>query len=209
MNKQLLDYQLAGLIGFVAGMCVIPVLVNLGYRNALLLVAIPWVVAGCLIFARLVGQLLGHIHPAFVELSRFGIVGVLNTAIDFGTLNILSVLTGVTTGLLVGGYNLPGLAIAVINSYAWNKFWVFRDGAKKGFEDIPQFITITGVGLLLNSAIVIVMTTYLPILLPTGSVVWLNISKVFATIFTLAWNFLGYKFVVFVAKKSATPLSAG
>lgn len=60
------------------------------------------------------------------QFSKFLVVGFMNTAIDFGILNLLMWLTGVYKGQWIILLNATAFAVAVINSYLWNKYWTFR-----------------------------------------------------------------------------------
>ena len=105
---------------------------------------------------------------------------------------------GITAGLVVGGVNLPGFIVAVFNSYFWNKFWVFRDrGPEPLFADFPKFFAVTAIGVIINSGIVISLTTYVPSAFKLEPNQALNAAKVIATIITHFWNFAEYKFLVF------------
>jgi len=194
MNK--IDYALASLIGFFAGIFVIPVVYNIASKDPFVLLALPWVLAIGAVIGMVVFGFLGKKVPFFIQFAKFGVVGVLNTAIDFGTLNIISIVTGVTGGLIVGGVNVPGVALALTNAYFWNKFWVFNHRDNKGaLNDLPKFLLVSGIGIVVNSGVVILATSY-----PAASVnakTLLNIAKLGATVFSLVWNFLGYKFIVF------------
>ena len=197
-----IDYALSGLIGFFAGIFAIPVFINLGYRDPFILLAMPWVVAVASVIGMLIAGLLARTFPFFHQFAKFTIVGLLNTAIDFGVLNIISLVTGVTGGLIVGGVNVPGVALALTNAYFWNKFWVFSRSDGNGIlNDLPKFLLVSGIGIVINSGIVILATSY-PIVFVNAKT-WLNLAKVGATVFSLVWNFLGYKFIVFRSPASA------
>lgn len=196
MNKT--DYAIALLIGFFVGIFAIPTAVNLGLRNIVLVLAIPWVGAVAIGAGVWIGAALARKISFLAQFSRFAAVGLLNTAIDFGILNLLSRASGITAGLIVGGVNLPGFVVAVFNSYFWNKLWVFKDrGPEPFFADFPKFIMVTGIGVLINSGIVIGLTTYVGSSIGLEGGLALNIAKMAATILTLIWNFVGYKFFVF------------
>src|SRR3989344_567767 len=74
------------------------------------------------------------------QVAKFALVGVLNTAIDFGILNLL---------------------------------------------------------ILITTTVVVVVTTWIPPLFGLSPTLWANVAKVFATGFSMVWNFTGYKLVVF------------
>ncbi|TSC76711.1 MAG: family 2 glycosyl transferase [Parcubacteria group bacterium Gr01-1014_33] len=196
---QKIDYAIAGLVGFFAGMFAIPTLVNLGFRDAVMLLAIPWIAAGIFVFGIWVSALLARKISFFAQFGKFAAVGVLNTVIDFGVLNLLSSAAGITTGLIVGGVNVPGFLVAVANSYFWNKLWVFKN-KEKLFSDLPQFLAVTVGGLIVNSILVAGITTYISAPFGIMPTTWLNLAKAIATAFTLVWNFTGYKFLVFRQK---------
>lgn len=191
------DYAIGGLIGFFVGIFAIPTLYNLGIKDAVTLLVVPWagMVAGFLgiwilyFFTRKL--------PVLAQFGRFFIVGALNTVIDFGMLNLLSSATGIAAGLLLGGINIPGFLVAIINSFLWNKLWVFREGAGNLWAQFPKFFAVTLVGLLVNSGIVIFFTTYLAPSTGLPANIALNIGKLLATVISLVVNFLGYKFFVF------------
>lgn len=128
------------------------------------------------------------------QIAKFALIGVLNTAIDFGILNFLILVTNITKGASIGLINIPAFSIAVVNSYYWNRRWVF-EGAKEG--NFLIFLAITVIGLAVNTFVVIVITTYIPPLFGLSETLWVNVAKVFATGFSMVWNFVGYKLIVF------------
>lgn len=197
-----IDYAIAGLIGFFAGIFVIPVLYNIGMRDPFILLLLPWAVAICALMGMFIAGFLGRMFPFFLQFARFGVVGTLNTAIDFGVLNIISLVTGVTGGLVIGGVNIPGVTLALANAYFFNKLWVFGHQDGKGIlHDLPKFLLVSGTSIIINSGIVILATSYPAV--SFNAQTWLNVAKVFATVFSLVWNFLGYKFIVFRSSESA------
>ncbi len=128
------------------------------------------------------------------QLSKFGLVGVLNTAIDFGILNYLATATGVNKGIELVPIKAVSFLIALANSYWWNKNWVF-EGKKKA--NPVTFIIISTIGISVNVGAVFVLTSLIS---PPGGIsekLWLNVANVGATFLSLAWNFLGYRLVVF------------
>jgi len=136
--------------------------------------------------------------PLVAQFSKFVIVGLLNTAIDFGVLNLLSFLTGVYSGAALIALNSVAFLAAVTNSYFLNKYWTFaaKDGART--TEISKFLIISFIGLGINNAIVYGVTTFMA--LPLGRIgpaLWENLAKMAATGISLIWNFIGYKFFVF------------
>lgn len=193
-----IDFIISALVGFLVGVFAIPTLFNLGIHNRLFLIILPLAVPPLWMLGLWLGGFLSRWFAFTTQFSKFVAVGFLNTAIDFGVLNLLSSATGITTGFIIGGINIPGFVIAVFNSYFWNKLWVFRDRQEENiFRDFPKFLVITLVGLFINSGIVILVTTFIHPFLGVEARVWLNIAKAVAASLSLIWNFVGYKFVVF------------
>lgn len=193
------DILVAAVVGFFLGLLLLSIVYNLKiyfpYQSLLLVVGVP------IIWAVGIGasQFLARYIPFFNQLGKFVAVGVLNTALDFSVLNFVSRLTGITAGVVVGWVNVPGFVVAVVNGYLWQRLWVFprQDAERNMFFDFPKFLAVTSVGLLINSWIIVLVTTYLPTPEAIREELWLNVAKIIATAFTLVWNFIGYKFVVF------------
>jgi len=131
------------------------------------------------------------------QFSKFIVIGVLNTAIDFAILNFLMWWTGIYDGKQIILLNVISFSIAVINSYFWNKFWTFRDRDNVDAKEFSQFIAVTLVGLIINSSIVYLITTFIDPMFGMNKELWANFAKVMATGLSLIWNFVGYKFIVF------------
>lgn len=193
MNKK--DILLSFSAGLGIAFFLIPTLLNtnLGSKIPLFpvsLLAIPVITLCGMYVANAISKSL----PIIWQLAKFALVGVLNTAIDFGALNFLISRTGVTGGSLIILLNATSFSLAVINSYFWNKDWVFSDGKKSNFV---TFFAVTLIGLAINTGIVFGLTTYVPPLLVKSDKLWANLAKVLATGLSLIWNFLGYRLVVF------------
>jgi putative flippase GtrA len=192
------DNWYSALAGFLTGLFLIPTFLNIGYHNWPVLVALPIVLAPAWVIGLWVGRQLGRFMPFMVQLSRFAEIGVLNTAISFGVLNFVSLLTGITSGLSAGGINIPGTILAAGNSYFWNKLWVFQKFDKKGlFHDLPKFVLVTAIGVAANSVVIALFTSDFSPVGSLSSSAWLNIGKIIATLANFFVDFFGYKFLVF------------
>lgn len=133
-----------------------------------------------------------------VQFSKFVLIGFLNTGIDFAILNLLMWQTGIYSGRYIIILNAISFSVAVINSYFWNKLWIFRaGGTEKKAGEFAQFVAITLVGMALNTTVVYVITTLVSPMFGLSAELWANLAKVVATGISLVWNFAGYKFIVF------------
>ena len=193
------DLLLSIAASYVAAISLLPTLINTRYLDRLpypyvvLFVIFPIVcVAGMQIAHRI-----GKKYSFLWQIAKFGFVGVLNTAIDFGVFNALIALTSITASAAIIGINVLSFSVAVINSYFWNKQWVFTAGKKGNFI---TFFVVTLIGLFINTGTVYVLTNYLGPDSTSPQTQWANLAKVIATCFSLIWNFVGYKLIVFKKK---------
>lgn len=137
---------------------------------------------------------LGKKLPILWQLAKFGLVGVLNTAIDFGILNFLSVYTGATAGAALIPIKVASFSVALVNSYFWNKGWVF-EGKKRASP--VSFAIVSALGIAINVGTVYILTTIIGAPGNISPSLWLNIANVGATGLSMVWNYLGYRLVVF------------
>lgn len=137
----------------------------------------------------------------FGQIGKFVIVGFINTGVDFAIFNLLMRLFGVYKDKTIILLNVISFTVAAINSYFWNKFWVFRareaDEPGEVAAEFFQFFAIAGIGAVINSAVVYGITTFIPSLFGIGPQLWANAAKAVATGISLLWSFVGYKFIVF------------
>lgn len=195
------DYLIGAITGFLTGALLLVVFyfldISFPYQNWVALVLLPILWAAGVWFGDFLGA---RVRPFFSQFGRYAAAGFLSTAIDFSVLNLTSHLTGITAGIIVGWVNAPGFLIAVVNGYLWNKLWVFKDYDKENlFHDFPKFFAVGLGGLVINSVLIIALTTYAPtsVIETVGPSKWLNYAKFIANIAVLAWNFTGFKFIVF------------
>ena len=133
------------------------------------------------------------------QIVRFLIIGLLNTAIDFIVLNILVLIfePGGNTFLFIL-FKSISFIFAVINSYYFNKYWVFRSciSTKSNFI---TFLTISVIGFLLNVAAASIVFVMLTSAVTDHVRLVANFGAIMGTFAVLLWNFIGYKFFVFKA----------
>jgi putative flippase GtrA len=131
-----------------------------------------------------------------IQFGRFLIVGTLNTAIDFGTLNLFSWLTGIYGGVRLAPINVLGVLVALTNSYLLNKYWTFKAPVHPG-RRVGHFVLVSLIGMGINTALVVALTHF--VMRPPALTLqlWENLAKALATGGTLLWDFFGYKFLVF------------
>ena len=115
---------------------------------------------------------------------RFGLVGIINTAVDLGVFTLLY--RGVDLDPLVA--NVIAFFLAVTNSYLLNHHWTFRrpDNAMS-FSAYVRFVALNAGGLLIGTLAILLLGKYMP----------LEFAKLIAAGLTLLWNFTSSKLFVF------------
>lgn len=190
------DLTLSLVASVLIGAFLIPTLINTEKLN---LIPSPYLVLfvglpALTVIGMFIAKQISNKISALWQVAKFGLVGVLNTSIDFGILNALMLLTGFTAGEGLGLINVPSFSAAIVNSYFWNRKWVFEK-AKKG--DFRVFATITVIALLINTGILYTITKFVPPQFGLSPILWATLAKAFATGFSMVWNFTGYKLIVF------------
>jgi len=197
------DIFLGLLIGFVFGWLLIPIFsnigVNLGGYAFFLPIAFALFAAGALFAA----WILARWWAPLFQFSKFAAVGALNFSIDFGVLNVLILVTSIAAGLWFVVFKSISVAVAIVNSYLWNKFWTFSDRQTKGgVTEFAEFLVITLVGIGINVGVAHLVVNIIGPLSGIGLNLWANIGALASVAVTLFWNYFGYKYFVF--KKPAS-----
>ncbi|MCL2158553.1 MAG: GtrA family protein [Oscillospiraceae bacterium] len=117
---------------------------------------------------------------------KFGITGIINTAIDFLVYTLCLEVFG--TGAVVA--QPIGQGVAMINSYLMNKNWTFKKREKYNLAEILKFLLVNGGSLAINT-----LGVYL-----LHEVLGLNeyLCKIPVAISTILVNYFGNKLFVFV-----------
>lgn len=189
------SYILAAIAGFGIGLFALPVIRNFT-ETARVMYLLPLVtVAGSIAIIAIARRVAGT-RTWVAQTAKYLIVGFLNTSIAFGVLNLGSLLTGVYSGRGIILLNVLSFTSAFINSFFWNRLWTFGKSTTSGAAEFGRFLTVTLGSVLLDTALVFGITTYIP---HDGlsKAALENIAKVFGSGASMVWNFTWYKFFVF------------
>lgn len=130
---------------------------------------------------------------------KFVIIGGFNTVLDF---SILFGLTFIGVNSIIA--NIFSTGISFISSFVLNKKVTFKSENKTRKELLREMILFTIVTLFglwgIQSVIISIVSPIFNNFIDNQSIV-LFLSKCFATAFSLVWNFVLYKKVVFIDKK--------
>jgi putative flippase GtrA len=141
------------------------------------------------------------------RVGKFGLVGAINTFIDFSLFNLLSSLAGLS---LISA-NLLSTTVAMIFSFIANKQMVFEKKTGSLTRQAATFFLVTAFGLyVIQNGIIALLTqvwldpvhlgvtvAHLAGLQNDDGFVIKNTAKLIGTLASLTWNYYLYKMVVF------------
>lgn len=127
---------------------------------------------------------------SWVQVLRFGIVGIANTALDLTVFWLLTMVAGAS--IFVG--NSLAYSAGILSSFVLNRVWTFRNLA---FEhrvtvQLPLFVLVSLVGLSISNLSLWLFSQVLPLMAAKLSSIGL----------TFIWNFFGSKRMVFPGRHS-------
>lgn len=200
MAKQ--DIIVSAAIGFIAGFFAIFIARNIEVDQKIpLLAASPVVLALFSAIGIIVASWIGGKFPVLLEVAKFGLVGVLNTMVDLGVLNVFIFMSGIAGGVWFSLFKAISFLVSVTNSYVWNKFWTFKNGKEPRPIEFAAFVMIAVVGFVINVGVASLIVNGIGPPIGISQKIWANVGAVLATLIAMTWNFIGYKFIVFKSKK--------
>jgi putative flippase GtrA len=194
------DVVLALIVGFLTGAMAIPVVINVGIGAMLRvpLLSLPFIGAALFAIALLAASMVAGRVPSFFEFTKFAVVGVLNSGVDFGVLNSLMLLTGLASGGAFLAFKSTSVTLGVINSYVWNKYWTFDAAKSSGARrELISFMVVTLIAVAVNVAGADVIVNVIGAPAGVSTKLWANVGAISGAGLTLFTNFFGYKFFVF------------
>jgi len=154
----------------------------------------PFLAAFCLWIASLIGKK----YLSIYQLAKFLLIGVMATIFDLGMLNLFITWTGIAAGATFIVFKAISFLIATVIKYVPDKYWAFKKKESSGMKkEFIQFFTVTLTGLIINLTIAHIIVNVVGPQFGLDAKSWGNIGGIGAVIITFAWNFIGYKFIVF------------
>lgn len=137
-------------------------------------------------------------YLGFYQFFKFAVVGVINTLVDFGVLNLLIISSGHSSGIYYSVFKGLSFTAAVINSYFWNRFWTFKDRQEKNpAAQFGKFILISIIGFGINVGTASLIVNVIGPQFGIRPAIWANVGALLAIAVSWVWNFSGYKFWAF------------
>ncbi len=146
----------------------------------------------------------------FGQLIKFGLVGVLNTLVDFLVFQMLNLLLGWVYAAQVAGFTC-----GVINSYLWNSSWTFKEERTRSLREMSLFLVVNLVSLCVSLGVIWLCrevfgvtnewaAQWMPKFL-SGFVTGDTVAKLIATFFSIIVNFAGNRLFVFNKRTKDQP----
>jgi len=145
-----------------------------------------------------IAWLIGKRFLWIFQLAKYLLIGVLATITDLGVLNFLMWTSGIAIGLWYSVFKGISFIIATCAKYFGDKFWAFEKMGKEGMhKEFGHFFIVTLIGLGLNVGVASFLVNVIGPQFGLDETLWANIGGIAAAFGVTAWNFVGYKFIVF------------
>ena len=124
---------------------------------------------------------------------KFGIVGIIGAVVDFGVMNLLSVVFKVP--FIIS--SIISFTLAVINNFVLNRFWTYPETRENPFiKQLIQFAVVSCLGLAIRVPLLAyldkVLTAFATETIPnflTPTVVGHNVALAIVICVVMLWNF--------------------
>lgn len=160
--------------------------------------ALPIIFPFLALFGLWIAYLIGKKFLFVFQLAKFLLIGAFFALFDLVILNFLMVYFGITQGTAYLIFVTVSFICATIIKYIADKFWAFEKSEREqlGSEFSKFFIiSLVSAGIQVGTANLVVNQIGLQFgISPLG---WANVGKIAGIAVASAWNFLGYKFLVF------------
>ena len=163
---------------------------------------LPWILAILFPILSLIGiwisWFLGKKFLWIFQAAKYLLMGVLATMVDLGILNLLMLASGAASGILYSVFKGISFIVATCSKYFGDKFWAFEKMERTGMgREFGQFFLVTLIGFGINVGIASLVVNLIGPQFGLSAKLWANVGGIVAAVSAAAWNFIGYKFIVF------------
>jgi len=153
------------------------------------------------IVVNFIAYFIGKKIPVIFQLAKYLTVGIANTLVDLGILSLLILVSGIAQGITYSVFKGISFVIAVIHSYFWNKSWTFGTvKVTKTKQEFSRFFIISAIGFAINVGAASLVVNVVGVHFGISKELWATIGAATGSVVGLAWNYLGYKLIVFKEK---------
>ena len=184
-------------VGTLIGVGFFFILRVIGFKDFYMIATIPMVPVFTTT-AILISNQYQRKYETFHQLTKFTLVGLLNTIFDLGWLYFFIWITGISTGIPYTFFKTVAGILTSIHSYLWHKYWTFeRKDERINLKEYSKFLTTILIGLVIN---IITASTIVNVIGPQFNIpeiIWAGVGALAAALVTWLWNFWIIKRVVF------------
>lgn len=133
-----------------------------------------------------------RLHMAVREFAKFGIIGAVNTLLDFGLFNLL-----ITTTMADAEVKAKVLSsfVATISAYLMNRYWTFRHRPKSAMRrEYVLFFALNAVGWIIQGGAIFIAKYGLHL----ESLFWFNVINVLSLGVGMIFRFWSYRRFVWI-----------
>ncbi len=142
--------------------------------------------------------LIGKKYLFVYQLGKFLLIGVFFALIDIAVLDVLLKIFNITAGITYSVFVAASFVVVTSVKYVGDKYWAFEKTEKgKMGKEFVQFFIITLISGVIQTLIASLIVNTIGPKFGASSLIWANVGKIAGIAVASAWNFLGYKFVVF------------
>ncbi|MFA7249209.1 MAG: GtrA family protein [Dehalococcoidia bacterium] len=124
-------------------------------------------------------------------LLRFGLVGIVKATLDFGTFNLVLLVSPADSRTIVLVANTAGFGVAMSASFLLAARYIFRVVPRR--ERVWRYVAVSIGGLALyDGALALILGVSGP-----NGIVEVNVAKAGALAASASWTFIGYRYLVF------------
>lgn len=187
------DHVVISFLALISGFALIPFAKTAGLSDLLSIGLVPFLLIvenAALAVARYITAI------NTLPFVRYGANGLFNTAIDMCFVLLFSIVTSIYTGWTLLAFNAASFVAVNVFSFFMNRSWVFKVKTRARFNEFLSFALVLGSSLLLNSALLFILTTLVDRGMFSESQ-WVALAKSVAIIACLMWNFVLFRYFVF------------
>jgi putative flippase GtrA len=193
-----IDIILATITGFGVGILFAQFAKGFGMKIPYVDLILPVLFVLMSLFGIWIAEYIGRRFLFVFQLAKFLLIGAFFALFDIVVLNALLLLFGITEGIRYSFFVGVSFVVATIVKYIADKYWAFEKAESSGMHrEFISFFAITlvsgGIQVFVASFIVNTIGPHLGL----TPLLWANLGKIGGITIASAWNFLGYKFIVF------------
>jgi len=152
------------------------------------------------LFAIWLAELIGKKYLFIYQLAKFLLTGAFFAIFDLIILNFLMAWLGISREEIVKYAVFVAISFTIVTVFKYfaNKYWAFEKKEKERVEaEFGVFFLVTVISGFIQVGVASLAFKGLVSVFKISELLAGNVGKIFGILVASAWNFLGYKFIVF------------